>query len=97
MEKYFKVIFEIIEVKVVDGKLDQIYEIMGNFIMKDVIKSIIIFVIIIMGENGLSVKMFQFVIDCIVWNVMYGFIVVGVLKDKVIQNEIVLQINFVVK
>lgn len=96
-EKYPKATFEITEVKAVGGKPDQTHEITGNFTMKDVTKSITIPATITMGENGLSAKTPQFVIDRTAWNVMYGSTAAGVLKDKAIQNEIALQINLAAK
>ena len=96
-EKYPKATFEITEVKAVEGKPDQTHEITGNFTMKDVTKSITIPATITMGENGLSAKTPQFVIDRTAWNVMYGSTAAGVLKDKAIQNEIALQINLAAK
>lgn len=94
---YFIVIFEIVQVELVLDKLDVIYIIIGNLMMKGIIKSVIIFVNISMEDGMIKVIMFQFVIDCIQWEVMYGVFVFGVVKDNIIKDEVAFVIDLIVK
>lgn len=94
---YFIVIFEIVKVEFVIDKFDVIYIIIGNLMMKGIIKSVIIFVNISMENGMFKAIMFQFVIDCMQWEVMYGVFVFGVVKDNIIKDEVVLIIDLMVK
>lgn len=96
VEKFFIGIFEIVSVVVVEGVEGVIYNVIGNFIMKGIIKSVIILVKVELGENGLVVFIFVFIINCIEWDVMYNFGVIGMVKDKLINDDVVLILNLFV-
>lgn len=92
-EKYPTATFEITQVSPVSGREDATHEISGNLTMKEQTKSITFPARIEMQDNQLTASTPAFVVDRTQWNVMYGAGATGVAKDKIIKNDIGLQID----
>jgi polyisoprenoid-binding protein YceI len=85
--------FEIASVAAVEGRDDATHNITGNLTLKGITKSITIPAKVAIDNNGVTAKTPQFTIDRTQWNVMYRAGVLGTAKDKIIKDEVALQID----
>lgn len=85
--------FEIVEVKQVGNNPDATHQILGNLTLKGITKSVTIPANVMMTENELTASTPQFTIDRTKWEVMYGASVLGLAKDKIINDRIGLSIE----
>lgn len=92
-DKYNTATFEITQVSPVTDRADATHEITGNLTMKDQTKSITFPARVELQGNQLMASTPAFVIDRTQWNVMYGAGATGIAKDKIIKDEIGLQIE----
>jgi polyisoprenoid-binding protein YceI len=70
-------------------------KITGNLTMKDITKSITLFVKVNPSENGLSASTGSFVIDRTEWDVKYGSGLIGTAKDQIINDKVQIDIYLV--
>ncbi|MEN0002546.1 MAG: YceI family protein [Bacteroidota bacterium] len=85
--------FEVTSLAAVEGREDATHTITGNLTLKDITKSITFPAKVSVSDASIEAVTPQFVIDRTQWNVMYGAGVLGLAKDKIIKDEVALQIN----
>lgn len=85
--------FEIAKVEAIEGNPDATHNITGNLTMKGITKSVVIPASVSMADNSIKATTPQFVIDRTQWEVMYGASALGLVKDKIIKDEVALKIE----
>lgn len=93
VEKFPTGKFEIASVAALEGNEEATHSITGNLTMKDITKSVTIPVKIEMSESGLMATSPSFVINRTEWDVMYNSGVIGTVKDKLINDDVALQLS----
>ena len=92
-EKFPTGTFEIASVTAVEGSEEATHSITGNLSLKGITKSITIPATIEMTEDGLTATTPSFTINRTEWDVMYNSGVIGTVKDKLINDNVALQLN----
>lgn len=96
VEKHPMATFEITKVSPIDGGGENNFNITGNLTMKDITKSVTFPATIVVTDNAVDAETPSFIIDRSHWNVEFGSrTFFNDLKDKFINDEIVLTIHLV--
>ena len=85
--------FEIVAVEAVSGQEGITHNITGNLTLKGIAKSITIPASVKISENELVASTPDFNINRTEWGVKYGSGLLGIAQDKIIKDEVGLQIN----
>lgn len=93
VEKYPTATFEITEVEAATDNPDATHHISGNLTMKDVTKSVTLPAKVEMNEDGLMAITPKFTINRTEWGIEYRSGILSTPKDKIINDEIGLQIE----
>ena len=98
VEQYPTAVFQITSVDPISGSVESTHSITGNLTMKDVTRSITFPAMITMDDESVNATSPAFVIDRTQWNVQFGSkTLFSNLKDKFINDDISLRINFSAK
>jgi len=92
-EKFPTATFTITEVKSLEGREDANYLVTGNLSMKGITKSISIPAKVMVSENAVEVETPKFTIDRTQWDITYKSGIIGTAKDRLINDQIGLQIK----
>jgi polyisoprenoid-binding protein YceI len=94
VEKHPTAKFEITEVKAVEAE-GYNHMISGNLTMKDSTNNISFPAMVNMKDGMITASTPQFTINRTKWGVLYGSGVIGTIKDKLINDEVGIQLNIV--
>ncbi len=89
--------FTITKVEPLNGRKDANYLVTGNLTMKGITKSISIPAQIAFDEQGVKITTPKFTIDRTQWDITYKSGIIGTAKDRLIHDQIGLQIQLYAK
>lgn len=93
VEKFPKGSFEITSVAALEGDTTATHSITGNLTLKGITKSITIPATVNLSESVMTAMSPVFTINRTEWDVMYNSGVIGTVKDKLINDDVALQIK----
>ena len=85
--------FQIVKVEAASGQPGVTHNITGNLTLKGITKSVTIPAVIGISENELVATTPGFTINRTEWDIKYGSGIIGTAKDKIINDEVGLQIS----